>query len=204
MCTKNQHGTDKPSKHNEYTIFSRDLVFLSHKQNWRQLCFIVYPPLILLPHNFLQIPFWPPPLPPTPLEHDAAIFGCLSVTMGVVFLSFHPSAASVAPVRWPRTGTSRCYRVSQNCQRQQKTPLPLAGGPDHCSPPPLTPPHLSLSPLTPPPSPMHQANLHPCPHCFRRSPVCPPQNCHRPGRRPDQHPPPHRRLCRIALRPCWV
>ena len=54
--TKPQQGTDKASKHNRFTVFSRTLVFWTHQQKWRQFfSFIVYP----LYHNLCHIEFSP-------------------------------------------------------------------------------------------------------------------------------------------------
>ena len=50
--TKTQQDTDKVSKNNGCTVFSRDLISCTHQQNWRQFCFIIYPVFVLLP-NYL-------------------------------------------------------------------------------------------------------------------------------------------------------
>ena len=128
----------------------------------------------------------------------------MSVSAGVAFLSLHPSSASVAPVRRPCEGTSRRCRVGRNCCRWQKTPLPPARGPAPCSPPNMVPPPLSLPPLPPHLPPIPQETLLPHPHRFCRSPILPPQNRHRPRRRPDRHPRPHWRCCCLAPHPHWV
>ena len=77
----------------------------------------------------------------------------------------------------------------------------MTGGPTPRSPPPLTPPPLYLPPPPYPPSPPPQATLSSRPHCFCRSNICPPQNRHRPGRRPDRNPCTHQRHRRLAPRP---
>ena len=117
------------------------------------LCF--FPLLVLHPYKLRQLPIWPrpPPLPPTTPERAASSLDCFSVLLCVWFLSLHSSAASVAPVRCPHTGTSRCCRVGQKFRRQQKTLPTSARVPDPCSPPPLMTSPLSLSHLTPPPPP---------------------------------------------------
>ena len=76
--TKTQQGTKKVSEHNRRAVFSRVLIFRTHQQKWRHLCFILYPLFILLPHNLRQLPFSPPP----PLEHTAAILDRMSVPPG--------------------------------------------------------------------------------------------------------------------------
>ena len=78
--TKTQQGTDKASKHNGRTLFSRALVFCTHQQKWRQLSFILYPLFILLPHNLCQLPFSPTS------EHAAAILYHMSVPPGGALL----------------------------------------------------------------------------------------------------------------------
>ena len=74
----NKAQTDKVSEHNRRAVFSRVLIFHTHQQKWRHLCFILYPLFILLPHNLRQLPFSPPP----PLEHTAAILDRMSVPPG--------------------------------------------------------------------------------------------------------------------------
>ena len=124
--TKTQQGIDKVSKHNRFAVFLRALVFRTHQQKWRQLCFIIYPLLVLLPHNLRQLPFLTPPLPPPlpPPEHAATILDRMSIPPGVAFPSLHPLAAVVAPVRQPRTGTSRRCHVGRNRWRRRKPLLP--------------------------------------------------------------------------------
>ena len=58
--TKTQQGTDKARKHNQRTEFLCDLIFCMHQHKLRQLCFILYPLFVLLPHNLCQ----PPPYYP--------------------------------------------------------------------------------------------------------------------------------------------
>ena len=126
---------------------------------------------------------------------------------GIAFLYLHPYATAVSPVQRPHLGTSRRCRVGRNCQRRRKTLLPLAGGPAPRSPPPLTPTPIYIFPLphpTSPPSPPPQATLYTCPHCFRHSPIRPPQNLHQHGYSPDRHPRPHRRRRHLAPLPIWV
>ena len=78
--TKNQQGTEKASKNNGRTVFSRALIFHMHQQKWHQICFIIYPIFILLPQNLHQIPFSPPPQPLP--YHAAAIIHHMSVSLG--------------------------------------------------------------------------------------------------------------------------
>ena len=108
---KTQQGIEKVNEHNGCTVFLRSLVFLTHQQKWRQLCFITYPLFVLLLHNFHQLPFSPPPpplpLPLTPPEHAATILDRVSVTPGVAFPYLHSLDYAIAPVQQPRTGISR-------------------------------------------------------------------------------------------------
>ena len=175
MRTKNQQGTDKAIKHNGCKLFSRALVFRKHQQKWCQLCFIIYPLFVLLPHHLRQLPFSPLPPPPPPPEHATVIIGQVYVLPVIVFPPLHPSA-DIAPVERPFTDTSRRYRVGRNFQRRQNNPLTSAVGPSPRSPPPLPPPLLFLPPLLPPPYTPTQSTLCPHPHCFSHSPIHPPQN----------------------------
>ena len=64
--TKPQQSTDKASKHNGRTVFSRVLVLLT--RSWTgvasTLSYCLYPLFVLLPHNLHQLlPFLPLPLP---------------------------------------------------------------------------------------------------------------------------------------------
>ena len=120
-----------------------------------------------------------------PPYQNTAILNIVSVPPYVLFLSLHPQASAVALVRRTCTGTSRCCRVVRNFWRRKKTLLPLAGGPDPCSPTTLKPPHISLPPMLPHQSPPPQATLHLCPYLFCRSNIHPPQNRHHPGRLPN-------------------
>ena len=144
----------------------RDLVFHIHQQKWCQICFIIYPLFVLLPHNLRQLTFLTPPLPPPLPEQAATIIYHVSITQGVALPSLHPSASAVALVQRSHKGTSHLCHVGQHCWRRKKTPLPLAVGPAPRLPPPLYPPTLSLPPLTPHPSPPPQGTLCPCPHRF--------------------------------------
>ena len=59
MRTKTKQGTEKASKHNRRTVFSRDLVFCTHQQKWRQLCFLLSFILFLticISFHFLLVP----------------------------------------------------------------------------------------------------------------------------------------------------
>ena len=126
----------------------------------------------------------------------------MSVPPGVALPSLHPSAATVVLVQIPLTGNShRCF-VGRNVCRRQKTLLLLAEGTDPCAPHNMTPTPISITPLPPPPSPPPQETIFPRPHFFRRSPICPPENRHRPGGSPDRHSRPHRRRYCLAPRTC--
>ena len=118
-CTKTQQVTDKASRHNGCAVFLRDLVFRTYQQKWCQLCFIIYPLFILLPHNLRQLPFSPPPLPlpPPPSEHAAVIIYRVSVTMNVEFPFLHPLVAAIAPIQRPHTGNYRRHHVGRNICR---------------------------------------------------------------------------------------
>ena len=92
--TKTQQGTDKASEHNRCTVFSQALIFYTHQQKRRQLCFILYSLFVLFPHNLRQLTFLP--LPPPPLEHASAIIDRVSVTP-----SGTPSLPPLTPPRLP-------------------------------------------------------------------------------------------------------
>ena len=71
--TKTQQGTDKASKHNRSTLFTRDLVLLMRASTGVVSTLSIHLSYIFitLPHNLHQLPFLSLPPPPPPTEYAA-------------------------------------------------------------------------------------------------------------------------------------
>ena len=123
--TKTQQSTDKASKHNARTVFSRFLVLLmcvSTEVVWTS-SFILYPQFILLPYYLRQRPFSPPPPPPTECAAAPARAGIIK-SNNLLPLTADEALAATEPLLWPLRFQRRicCHAC---CRLQQRPPFPL-------------------------------------------------------------------------------